>query len=59
MALRVQEGTILDDKMFGSATTADGNVVLAGYTIGDWDGVASGRYNTAAVKLNAEDGEEI
>lgn len=41
-----------------SAARADGSIVLAGYTTGDWDGAAAGITDFAAVAVD-EDGEEL
>lgn len=45
--------------MSASTVTVDGNVVLAGYTIGNWSGISSGWDNAAVMKLDAEDGEVL
>lgn len=39
--------------------TADGNVVVAGYTAGNWNNTNDGNYDIAAAKLNVDDGEVI
>lgn len=54
-----QEGTDEDDFMFAAVQTVDGNVVVAGYTLGSWDETSDGWRAIAAAKLNANDGEVI
>lgn len=44
------------DVITASAATADGNVVLAGYTLGDWHGIENGHWAGAAVKLDVDGG---
>lgn len=52
----MQEGTDNEDYVQASAATADGNVVLAGSTLGSWNGTQVGNSDAAVTKLNAEDG---
>lgn len=56
--LYVQDGTAEDDALTSAVLTADGNIVLSGRTLGDFDGEQVGFYDAVAVKLNA-DGEEL
>lgn len=58
-ALRVQEGTDKEERLYASATTADGNVVLAGHTLGNWNGTQAGYHDAAVAKINAQNGEVI
>lgn len=44
--------------MFASAARADGSIVLAGTTSGEWDGELAGILDFAAVALD-EDGVEL
>ncbi|CAN0100846.1 unnamed protein product, partial [Sphacelaria rigidula] len=53
---RWQEGTPLADKIFATAVTEDGSIILAGYTEGNWGGTSAGGSDMAAVKLSS-DGE--
>lgn len=38
---------------------ADGSILLAGYTAGDWDGVNAGGWDFAMVALTADGQEEL
>ena len=53
-----QNGTANFDKVCAAVVTADGNIVLSGYTDGDFDGTQIGSYDAAAVKLDT-DGQEL
>lgn len=54
-----QEGTDEDEAFNAAITTADGNVVVAGYTAGSWDITNDGWFDVAAAKLNVDDGDVI
>ncbi|CAM9524878.1 unnamed protein product, partial [Ectocarpus sp. 13 AM-2016] len=53
-----QDGTVGDDVFRGVAIQADGSIILAGTTEGDWDGPNAGGGDFAMVALSA-DGEEL
>ncbi|CAN0417589.1 unnamed protein product, partial [Pylaiella littoralis] len=54
-----QDGSDEDDYMQACTLTADGNVVLAGYTNGEWLGSKPGASAIAAVKLDITDGSVV
>lgn len=54
----MQDGTAEIDNLKGVAVQADGSILLAGYTAGDWDGISAGGYDCIMVALSAE-GEEL
>ncbi|CAN0410202.1 unnamed protein product, partial [Pylaiella littoralis] len=54
-----QDGTDEEDYMQTCTLTADGNVVLAGYTNGEWLGSKPGTSAIAAVKLDITDGSVV
>ena len=53
-----QDGTEEYDVLWAIAVQADGSILLAGYTEGDWDGISAGGYDFIMVALSA-DGEEL
>ena len=53
-----QDGTAGEDTLKGVAIQADGSILLAGYTEGDWDGESAGERDFIMVALSA-DGEEL
>lgn len=58
--LNEQDGTTEDDSMNSCSMMADGNVVLTGGTLGNWDGITTeGELSAVAVKLDATDGSVI
>jgi len=54
-----QEGTEENDYFLGVTETVDGNVVVVGYTLGNWSVTNDGWNDVVAVKLNVDDGEVI
>lgn len=54
-----QEATDENDYIRACSKTADGNVVLAGHTYGDWNATLSGDSAIIAVKLDVTDGAVI
>lgn len=56
---RLQDGTPSDDDVFlAAATDYAGNVIAAGYTLGDYGAEAGGGYDFLAAKFN-DDGQEL
>lgn len=54
-----QAGTKEDDYAYMAVATSDGSIVLAGHTLGDWDGVnEGGEGDFIAVKIDT-DGREL
>ena len=53
-----QDGTAENDELKGVAVQADGSILLAGYTAGDWDGINAGASEFIMVALSV-DGEEL
>lgn len=49
-----QEGSEEDDGIWAVAGGADGSVVLAGYTLGNWNATNEGDMDYAVVKLDSE-----
>ena len=49
----------MDDYMQATVETADGNVVIAGYTQGSWSAINDGWNDVVVVKLDVDDGEVI
>ena len=56
-----QEGTSTADQMWACEETADGNVVIAGFTLGAWDTSATsdGWIDVVVAKLDVDTGESI
>ena len=54
-----QGGTIFDDFLYAAIEVLDGNVVVAGNTLGSWSGTNDGWNDVAVAKLNVDDGEVI
>lgn len=54
--LRSQEGTLEDDRFDSAVMTADGNIVLSGFTNGAFDIAKPPWYSAAAVKLDTDGG---
>lgn len=49
-----QGGTNDAEELNASVMVTDGSVVLAGWTLGNWDGTNAGSYDCAAVKLDVD-----
>ena len=54
-----QEGTTEEDFVRSCSITADGNVVLTGYTFGAWAEGSTADTSMVAVKLDVSDGTVI
>lgn len=52
-----QDGTEAFDSISAAVIGDDASVVLAGYSSGNWSGIAPGRAEVAAVKLDANANE--
>ena len=54
--MTTQDGTELDDYIYGGGMGDTGSVILVGSTNGDWEKPNRGGEDFAAVKLNTTDG---
>jgi len=54
-----QEGTTSDDLLYAAIEALDGNVVVAGNTLGSWSETNDAWHDVAVAKLNVDDGEVI
>lgn len=55
----IQEGTPYDDKLMSCSATADGNVVVSGYSPGIWDDTTKYYNNIAAAKIDGNTGTTL